>query len=371
MKCPRCNNENVRYFYQVNGNYYCRKCISFGQVYITKIYTDKAKWKENPNAIYHLEYCLTKEQLILSKQLVQRYQNHLNSKVKAVCGAGKTEIVYPVIQYALQRGDRVCFTTPRKELTKELYQRINQQFSGVDIGLVYGGYSELENAPFVICTTHQLYRYPKSFDLLILDEMDAFPYHNNEVLQQLLLHSIKGSYIFMSATMQEEDMLVLQKRYHGYPIPLPTCKIVSKTMMLYLLIRKIKYYSRRSEPVLVYVPTIVLTTKIAKLLNRFHVQCRIAHSKVLDIKESIELLASKQIDALICTTVLERGITISNVQVIILFGEHPIYDTETLIQIVGRVGRKIDHPTGKVTIYSEYKTKAIRECIKIIHRDNA
>lgn len=371
MKCPRCNNEDVLYFYQIENNYYCRKCISFGQVYTTTIYSDKKRGNANPNARYHLEYSLTKEQLSLSTKLVQRYQNHLNSKVKAVCGAGKTEIVYPVIQYALQRGDRVCFTTPRKELTKELYQRIQEQFLGIEIGLVYGGHIECDEAPFIVCTTHQLYRFPNTFDLLILDEMDAFPYSHDEVLQQLLFHSIKGNYIFMSATMQEEDMLVLQKRYHGYPIPLPTCKIVSKPMMMYLCIREIKRYQRMKKPVLVYVPTIALTTKIARVLKVFHIACGIAHSKVTNSKENIEQLVQHQIDVLVCTTVLERGITISNVQVIVLYGEYPIYDTETLVQIVGRVGRKAAHPTGQVTIYSEYKTKAIRSCIKTIQKDNA
>ena len=32
--------------------------------------------------------------------------------------------------------------------------------------------------------------------------------------------------------------------------------------------------------------------------------------------------------------VLERGMTVENVQVIILHGEHPLFDKETLIQIV-------------------------------------
>ena len=61
---------------------------------------------------------------------------------------------------------------------------------------------------FIICTTHQLYRYPQYFDLLILDELDAFPYVNNEVLIGLLQNSIKGNYIYMSATLTNQPDLL-------------------------------------------------------------------------------------------------------------------------------------------------------------------
>ena len=43
---------------------------------------------------YQLDYELTPLQNNISRQLLQRYQQHLNTSLKAVCGAGKTEITY-------------------------------------------------------------------------------------------------------------------------------------------------------------------------------------------------------------------------------------------------------------------------------------
>lgn len=43
-----------------------------------------------------------------------------------------------------------------------------------------------------------------------------------------------------------------------------------------------------------------------------------------NIHQSLEMIKSHEIDVIVCTTVLERGMTVENVQVIILHGEHPL-----------------------------------------------
>lgn len=69
---------------------------------------------------------------------------------------------------------------------------------------------------------------------------------------------------------------------------------------------------------------------------------------------------------IVSTTLLERGITIEDVQVIVYHGEHDLFDRRTLIQIAGRVGRKISHPQGHVYILSNEHTSSIRQCIHTI-----
>lgn len=371
MICPRCANQEARYLYPINGNYYCRKCISFGRVFMGQTIPIKEVTYDNC-AGYYLGYTLTKSQQELANILVENYRCKKDSRVKAVCGAGKTEIVYEVIKYALNHRQRVCFTTPRTELTKELYQRILEQFYGVEIQLVCGGHTSTIEGQLIVCTTHQLFRYPNAFDLLILDEMDAFPYQGDEVLQAILQRSIRGNYIFMSATMEkQEELITLTKRYHGYDMPVPKCIVCAKWMMVLLMVYKVRCFKKAGIPVLIYVATVNQTSKIAKIIEYFKIRYRIVHSKVDTIQESLLLLKQQQIDCIVCTTILERGITIDNVQVIVLDGQHPIYDRQTLLQIAGRVGRKVAHPTGEVLIYTTYKTKAIKQCIKSIQIDNA
>ena len=366
MQCERCLNTNLNYFYSNNGITYCRKCISYGRKVNMII-----ERKYSSQVYYQLDYSLTKEQKETAILLLQRYQQNLNTKLKAVCGAGKTEILYDLIMYALNKGQRVCLTIPRRELVKELSERIASQFRNLDYSVVYGGHTEQLDGQLVICTCHQLFRYPNAFDLLILDEEDAFPYKNNDVIQNIVQQSIKGQYVYMSATLLEEEATVsLHKRYHGYPLPIPKYRISSWGITFLLLLKQLHRYKREGKPVLIYVPEISDTYKVQRLLSYFRIRMDIAHSKCTNMQETITNLKEHQIDGIVTTTILEREITIENAQVIILHGQHRIYDSATLLQICGRVGRKIQSPTGDITIYTVFKTKAIKECIKTLHQDN-
>ena len=364
MKCQRCLNEDPRYFYQYQGRCYCRKCISYGRSQESKpVHVFK-------NVDYHLQYQLTLLQQNTSKELVKRYQNHQDTILKAGCGAGKTEMIYEVVKYALNQGHRVCLTTPRKELIIELAKRVKNQFINIDPMIVYGGHSERTQGQFVICTTHQLYRYRHYFDLLILDEYDAFPYHHNEVLENMLKTSIKGNYIFMSATLKQGDINILS-RYHQQLIPIPKCYVSSHLMITWMMLLKAKRYQKHHLPLLIFVPTIKQTQQIARFLRMLKIRYAIATSRSQHIQQKMKALALHQLDAIVTTTVLERGMTIADVQVIVYHGEHRVFQKETLIQIAGRVGRVQPYCDGEITIYAIRKTKEISQCIEQLQQDNA
>mgnify|MGYP000974433874 CR=1 FL=1 len=74
MKCSRCQNEDVQYFFENNGRIYCRKCIAFS----TKTVNLKSV-KNEKKIYYHLNYSLNLEQERTSKLLIERYQNHQNN----------------------------------------------------------------------------------------------------------------------------------------------------------------------------------------------------------------------------------------------------------------------------------------------------
>lgn len=368
MICPRCGNQDSKYFYTFNNTSYCRKCIHIGQK--NNISSQKIT-KTNLHANYKLDYQLTPLQKKLSNKLLQRYKNHQNTILKAVCGAGKTEITYAIIKYALNLGHNVCFTTPRKELVIELAKRFESQFNNTTITCVYGGKTDQTDGQFIICTTHQLYRYPNFFDLLILDEYDAFPYANNEVLHAFVKNSIRGNYVYMSATLLKKPDLSMTKRYHGYLLDIPKCYI-SNTLLMYLHAAKLVFqFKKANKPVLIFVPTIKLTNVAYRYFKLLRLNVATVSSKTKNIHTLIDQLKSGKLDALITTTILERGITISNVQVIILYGNNRIYESATLIQICGRVGRKANYPSGSISIFTPYKTRAIKECIETIKKDNA
>ena len=63
---------------------------------------------------------------------------------------------------------------------------------------------------------------------------------------------------------------------------------------------------------------------------------------------------------------MERGVTVSDLQVIVYLSDHPIYDSHSLIQIAGRVGRKKDAPEGEVIFLAKRKNKEIERAINEI-----
>ena len=56
----------------------------------------------------------------------------------------------------------------------ELYKRMTLDFS-CPISLLHGDSDPYFRTPLVISTTHQLLKFYQAFDLLIIDEVDAFP----------------------------------------------------------------------------------------------------------------------------------------------------------------------------------------------------
>ena len=84
----------------------------------------------------------------------------------------------------------------------------------------------------------------------------------------------------------------------------------------------------------------------------------------------IDRFKRKEINILITTSILERGITFFDVQVIVYEANHPLFDCSSLIQISGRVGRKLKAPTGKIYFLATSKNDAIKQCIKTIKEKN-
>ncbi|CAI2573905.1 ComF operon protein 1 [Apilactobacillus kunkeei] len=69
---------------------------------------------------------------------------------------------------------------------------------------------------------------------------------------------------------------------------------------------------------------------------------------------------------LITTTILERGVTFPGIDVIVFGAEDEVFSTSSLVQIAGRVGRKLDRPTGEVLFLAEENTLAIKSAINQI-----
>ena len=73
---------------------------------------------------------------------------------------------------------------------------------------------------------------------------------------------------------------------------------------------------------------------------------------------------------LITTAVLERGVTVKNLQVIVYGSDDSIYDSATLVQIAGRAGRKKDAAFGEVLFMAGKVTPAMEKSVREIRYCN-
>jgi competence protein ComFA len=309
----------------------------------------------------------------ISKGLLDNYLLKKNSVVMAVTSSGKTEISFEVIAHALNKGDRVCYCVPRKELCIELYERFLHHFYDIDIALVYGGHTRDLNKQFVVCTTHQLYRFENiGFQLVILDEADAFPFYGNDVLEAIFYNCVKGNYIKMSATIDKtednEQLFIMNRRYHNHDLPVPIIRIMPLFIMeIYLIYLLKKMFGKK---ILIFVPLINDCDKLVKHLRLLGFKVDVVNSKQENNREKIESLKKGNINIIITTTLLERGITIKDVQVIVYNSDHRVFNASTLIQIAGRVGRNKDAWDGKVYFLSSSYSKEMKRCIYSITKLN-
>ena len=91
--------------------------------------------------------------------------------------------------------------------------------------------------------------------------------------------------------------------------------------------------------------------------NNYYVELITSETKFT--KSIIKDFIRKNIQILVSTTILERGVTFKDISVIVLEADSKVFNESTLIQIAGRVGRLDDD--GEVIFLSKYQSKAMTE----------
>ena len=302
----------------------------------------------------------------------------------AVCGAGKSEMMFETISLALKQQKRVCWAIPRADVVVELVPRLKQAFPSAKVIGLHGHSNEkMDYGDIVISTTHQLIRFYQAFDLLIIDEVDAFPYTFDEMLPRLAKKACKPTCatIYLSATPSKADQLAIKKgtlkcclipaRYHLYSLDIPKFKwagnlekALKKGRLPNAVLRWMRKKLATNRRVLLFVPTIEAGYLLQQALKkRLSLDVAFVYSsdekrlqKVSQFKEGIGQF-------LITTMILERGVTIANIDVAIFCAEHEVYEESALVQISGRVGRNPNYPHGEIVFFHYGVTNAM-ECAR-------
>ncbi len=106
------------------------------------------------------------------------------------------------------------------------------------------------------------------------------------------------------------------------------------------------------------------------LFQRLHRDIKSVHADDPDRLDKLQRMRKKQLPILLTTTILERGVTFSPLDVAVVGSEDDIFTEAALVQIAGRVGRSASDPDGNVTFFHFGRTKAINNAIKHIVQMN-
>ena len=378
MKCPRCLNEDSAYFYHGSKGWYCRKCISFGRAMLEESTAPVALEPiAQQSEEYTLQYPLTRKQKEISEACLTNI-TQTDVLLKCVCGAGKTEMVVASIAAFLQAQKKVCFAIARRQVVLEVKERLQQYFTHANVIAVCQGYTAIVDGDLIVCTTHQLYRYHQAFDLLILDEPDAFPFRGNAILHGIAKTSCKGHIIYLTATpdaaltarMEEGTLLclTLNQRPHAKPIPVPAIFVGPKGILLVKLLVWLEDHGE--HPRMVFVPTIALAKRLHFFLSLFE-SCAVCTSKTTNRDAVIASFRKKRHGIIVATTVLERGVTIPRADICVYQADHGIFDEAGLIQMAGRAGRSFEDPYGDVLFLCQERSALCEQCRRNLQEANA
>ncbi|BDR57940.1 DEAD/DEAH box helicase [Xylocopilactobacillus apicola] len=369
-------------------SYYCSNCIALGRVTSSDFlyHLPEPHWFEQVSNPLVFEGQLTDLQNKLAQQVIDVINTHQSLLLWAVTGAGKTEMMFPGLNSAFNKGLRVCWATPRVDVVMELAPRLKKVFPTVSLAVLYGEMTApYTYTQFVICTTHQLWRFYEAFDVLIIDEVDSFPYTGDVSLEFGADQAVnkESSRIYLSATPADEltkkvKVAYLPQRFHGHPLPVPKTVYLewrpklTRNQLARKLKKEIAKGLRNHERYLIFVSEIRLLPKFVKAFQRDfpNVTCQAVAASDPKRMQKVQDFRSGETTVLFTTTILERGVTIFHINVLVVGAESRVFNWSSLVQIAGRAGRAADHYEDRVIFYFSAYTKEIKKAVRQIKHLN-
>lgn len=368
---------------------YCRSCLQMGRskACMPLFYLSDVPRVSMGKSMLKWDGTLTAAQQEASDQAADLLKKHNQELlIWAVCGAGKTEVTFQPMDTALQMGRNVLLVTPRKDVVLELVPRFRAAFPEAKVIALHGKSTEKwEEAHITLSTTHQAIRFYQKFDFVIIDEVDAYPYHNNPMLYYAVNRARKpdGNTLYLSATppaaLRKIPHVRIPARYHRKPLAIPQIVLdpqlhhrFRKNQELPIFHQILQYLQQNHRQAFFFVPFI---EHVDKLVNQLTKKCQgltVAGTHSRDPLREEKVLSFRQgrTRVLVTTTIMERGVTVSKTDVLVIGADAPIFDEASLVQISGRAGRSLVDPIGHVVFFAQEKTREMVKAVKHIKEMN-
>lgn len=275
-------------------------------------------------------------------------------------GFGKTEVAFRAMFKTVINGFQVAYLCPTTILSKQQYNNALERFSkhAINIKLLNRFITEKEKKEIIlglkegtidiIIGTHRLLSKDiefKKLGLLIVDEEQRFGVEQKEKIKQL---KTNVNILTLSATPIPRTMKFAMAGLRDMSVidtppvnryPVQTYVIKEDDMLI-----KDAIYKELSRQGQVYI-LFNNVSNIEKKLNQLKNLCPLAsfnyaHGKMnkIELDNIMSDFIERKFDVLVCTTIIETGMDISNVNTLIVY-DADRFGLSQLYQLRGRVGR--------------------------------
>ena len=308
------------------------------------------------------EYTLTPDQALAIKQIKDEMETS-HPMDRLLCGDvgfGKTEVAFRAIFKAIENGKQVMYLCPTTILSMQQYNSAVERFKNypVDIGLLNRFVASKKQKEVIdnfnngkidfLIGTHRLLNdsiKPKNLGLLVIDEEQRFGVTHKEKIKK---YKSNIDVLTLTATPIPRTLqmsligirslsLITTPPVNRYPIQTYVTEENSSLIKDAIY----KELSRSGQVFILYNHVELIEHKVYEIQSLVP-EARIiyAHGRMDrdDIENKMYDFVNHKADIMICTTIIETGIDIPNVNtLIILEADH--FGLSQLYQIRGRVGR--------------------------------
>ena len=329
--------------------------------------------------------------------LVKNKMQNKNPMDVLICGDvgfGKTEVAIRAAFKAVCNGKQVAVISPTTILTQQHYETFKNRLSAFPVSIDYLSrfksnkdqksiIKDINNGSLDICIgTHRLIQNDiefKNIGLLIIDEEQRFgvkqkeniksKYPNVDIITmtatpipRTLYMAISGIKDLYSINTPPEQRLPVETSINAYDE-----NLIKKTITQELNRGgQVFFLHNRVETIQ------IILKQLKSLIPNANISVAHGQMKEFELEKTMLDFANKKIDILCCTTIIESGLDLPNVNTLIVNNAHR-FGLSQLYQLRGRVGRSekqgysyfLIPKQTRLTYESEKRLQALEESVEL------
>ena len=357
-------------------------------------YSDDNEWEKDLEGSFPFKETPDQTSAI---ELIKNKMQNKNPMDVLICGDvgfGKTEVAIRAAFKAVCNGKQVAVIAPTTILTQQHYETFSNRLSAFPVNIEYLSrfktkseqkviVNNIKNGSIDLCIgTHRIIQNDVNFNnigLLIIDEEQRFGVKQKEQLKSkypnidiitmtatpiprtlyMAISGIKDLYSINSAPEQRLPVETIINEYDESLIQQAIVDELNRGGQVFFLHNRVQSIN-------------IIHNQLKKLIP--NAKIKIAHGQMNenDLEKTMISFAKREIDILCCTTIIESGLDLPNVNTLIVNNAHK-FGLSQLYQLRGRVGRSIKQAysyflipkSTMLTPQSEKRLQALKESVEL------